>query len=157
MKRRLAVAAMGMITASMFVPMSTAGAAPVFTERGDCPKGEKYFLFEYNDSATVGVDSGCSKKNDVTGAEVPGLIANKLHVSCSDKFIGGVGQKSDLGSASRRVVAYTIMKDGKVECGQGDPIPAGGIVGAAILAGAAAGYVALRQRRNSDDDIPVLQ
>lgn len=89
----------------------------------DCPTGQTFYLWKYNDSATVGVDKGCATSNDVTRATNPSLIANLLHVSCSDTISAdGVPSKSDLGSPSRRVVAYVIQKgkDGKV-CGMGNP------------------------------------
>ena len=80
-----------------------------------CPSKQTYFRFLYTDGLT---DEGCAKKNDVTPAEVPGLVATKLHVSCSDTFTNGVPKKSVIGN--RRVAAYLIIKgDGKKTCGEG--------------------------------------
>lgn len=95
-------------------------------QAGSCPdKKQIYFKFQYNDSGAVGIDEGCSEKNDVTRAAMPGLVANRLHVSCSDKISPeGVPTKSDLGDPSRRVTAYFISKDGgKKTCGQGTFTP----------------------------------
>lgn len=161
-----ALASFGLLSVPGLV--SSASAAPAFTEPEDClgstsgkkkAKGDTYFLFEYNDSNVVGVDSGCATKNDITRADVPGLIANTLHVSCSDKFIGGVGQKSDLGVTAdgtpRRTVAWLIIKDGgKKTCGVGTPIPADGSIAGWLVAGGAgaAGLaaVALQRRRRTN-------
>ena len=80
-----------------------------------CPGKQTYFRFQYSDGLT---DEGCASKNDVTPAEVPGLVASKLHVSCSDTFTNGVPKKSVIGN--RRVDAYLIIKgDGKKTCGEG--------------------------------------
>jgi hypothetical protein len=148
----------------MAIVPSVASAAPPFTEPEECAdqlgseKGS-YFLFEYNDSDTVGVDSGCADKNEVTSADVPGLIATALHVSCSDEFPGGVPEKSDLGDPDRRVVAWQIIKFDKGEvkktCGVGDPIPSGGTAGyaatIALVAAAGAGLTALAFRRRQNN------
>jgi uncharacterized repeat protein (TIGR01451 family) len=79
-----------------------------------------YYKWEYNDSATVGIDEGCSQSIDVYKTQVPSLVATYLHVSCSDKISSdGVPTKSKLGDPNRRVKAYYILKpDGKT-CGQG--------------------------------------
>ena len=37
--------------------------------RRTVPVTSTYFLFEYNDSTTVGIDSGCADKNDVTRSQ----------------------------------------------------------------------------------------
>ncbi len=80
-----------------------------------------YYRFEYNDSAQVGIDTGCSSGNEVTRSTNPALVATSLHVSCSDKISAdGVPTKSVLGDPNRRVKAYFISKEGgKKTCGQG--------------------------------------
>jgi hypothetical protein len=115
------------------------------------------FLIEYSDTNVVGVDSGCATRNDIDRSTNPGLIANRLHVSCSDDFIGtGTTAKSDLGSPTRSVVAYTIWKiDTKkgtveVKCGQGTPIPAGGIAGMAVIALVVGGFVLYGNHRRTN-------
>lgn len=171
MKRNLLLAVLGALLAVMALP-AVASAEPAFTQPSDCTGGKKstYFLFEYNDSAEVGRDSGCATQNDITSAQVPGLIATELHVSCSDSFPNGIPVKSDLGDPDRRVVAYTIIKDGgKKTCGMGTPctdpdpevcfpdteIPAGGPIGyMAALGGLGAVYLVVRnvRRRNAAVD-----
>jgi hypothetical protein len=128
-------------------PPGGIGGLPI--DPSTCTSDSKIaFLIEYNDTNVVGVDSGCAEKNDIDRSTNPGLIARNLHVSCSDDFIGtGTTEKSDLGSPTRSVVAYTIWKiDTKkgtveVKCGQGTPIPAGGIAGMAVIALAVGGFV----------------
>ena len=157
MTKRLA-ALLALVAASLVLQVSPASAAPTFTEPSQCTgKADTYFLFQYNDSGTVGLDSGCAEKNDVTSAQVPGLIANELHVSCSDQFPGGVPEKSDLGDPNRRVVAWLIIKDGgKKTCGVGTPVPAEGgtsstLIGAAAIAGVGLlGYGVQRRRRTAE-------
>ena len=82
-----------------------------------CAAKEKFYVFEYNDSDVVGIDTGCGTSNDVTTP-----IAPKLHISCSDMFPGGVPQKSDLGDPNRRVAAFYITSDKKT-CGSGTFTP----------------------------------
>ncbi len=87
----------------------------------DCPSGQIFFMWKYNDSATVGIDKGCATTNNVTRAIKPDLIANLLHVSCSDTISpDGVPTKSDLGDPARRVASYVIQKGDKI-CGMGNP------------------------------------
>jgi hypothetical protein len=70
--------------------------------------------FQYSDGhSDVGI---FCQGNDITS----GIHVNSLHVSCSDKFEGGVGQKSDL--AGHTIVSWSIKKldkDGEVDkvCG----------------------------------------
>ncbi len=99
-----------------------AGDFPVASNPVNTCSGKSIFYrFEYNDSASVGVDSGCAEKNEVTRSTNPRLVATSLHVSCSDKISAdGVPTKSELGDPNRRVKAYFISKDGgKKTCGQG--------------------------------------
>jgi uncharacterized repeat protein (TIGR01451 family) len=92
-----------------------AGGGSAVPTSNPCPGKQTYFRFQYTDGLT---DEGCGTKNDVTAAEVPGLVANELHISCSDTFTNGVPRKSDIGN--RRVAAYLIIKgDGKKTCGEG--------------------------------------
>lgn len=162
--RKLIWASLGATLAFLALP-SVASAAPAAVTPAQCRSaGQTYFILEYNDSATVGIDQGCASQNDVTSAQVPGLIARELHVSCSDKFEGGVGQKSDLGfgvgSPLRTVVAWQIIKkDGKT-CGVGTPIPQGGSLGLAgttaiIVAIGAVGVGVAKARRRSTDSAVV--
>jgi hypothetical protein len=149
----------------MAIVPGVASAEPPFVERGDCPGDTNYFLFEYEDSDVVGVDSGCAEKNDVYPSDIPGLIANKIHTSCSDKIPDGSepADKSDFGRKAdgslRYVEAYLIIKlkkDGQVDktCGVGDPIPSGGTAGyattIALVAAAGAGLTALAYRRRQN-------
>jgi hypothetical protein len=164
----LAIAGAAMLLA--LVP-TAASAAPDFTEPSQCSDKDKaYFLFEYEDSESVGVDSGCSDSNEVFPSDVPGLIANELHVSCSDKIPDGSApaDKSDFGRKAdgslRYVTAYTIFKFKKGEidkkCGEGNPIPSGGVAGNALAIGgiAVAGLgltvVAARRRKQSLEATP---
>ena len=163
----LAIAGAAMLLA--LVP-TAASAAPDFTEPSQCSDNKAYFLFEYEDSDSVGVDSGCSDSNEVFPSDVPGLIANELHVSCSDKIPDGdqPADKSDFGTKAdgslRYVTAYTILKfkNGEVDkqCGVGDPIPSGGVAGNALAIGgiAVAGLgltvVAARRRKQSLEATP---
>ncbi len=116
-----------------FVSASPASSQPTAPSAGDelpslppgvvndCPSGQIFYLWKYNDSATVGVDKGCATQNDVTRAQDPDLIATLLHVSCSDTISpDGVPTKSNLGDPARRVAAYVIQKDRKI-CGRGNP------------------------------------
>lgn len=95
------------------------------TFENTCSDKETYYKFEYNDSGTVGIDEGCSDDKDVKRSNVPGLIANNLHVSCSDKIdASGLPSKSDLGDPNRRISAFHIEKDGgKKSCGEGTFTP----------------------------------
>ena len=91
---------------------------------GSCPDKQIYYKWEYNDSATVGVDEGCATKNEVYKTDVPTLVATSLHVSCSDKISAdGVPTKSNLGDPNRRVKAYFILKSDGKTCGQGTFTP----------------------------------
>ncbi len=86
------------------------------------PAARYFFIWKYNDSATVGFDKGCSTSNNVTRATKPDLIANLLHVSCSDTISSdGVPTKSDLGDPARRVASYVIQKSSGKICGMGNP------------------------------------
>ena len=86
-----------------------------------CDDKQTYFKFQYNDGR---IDQGCFKKNDVTRNDIPGLIANELHISCSDTFTNGIPKKSDLGDPNLRVAAYRIIKGGgKKTCGFGTFTP----------------------------------
>ena len=72
-------------------------------------------------------------------------------MSCSDKGMDtGIPEKGDLGDPARRVVAYQIYKDGKLQCGNGTPIPGGGFAGLGLftLAVGGLGMVSLRRRRS---------
>ena len=151
--RKLMWATLGALLAFVALP-SAASAAPAAVTPEQCKSaGQTYFIFEYDDSDEVGIDQGCASQNDITDAQVPGLIATELHVSCSDLFVGGVGQKSDLGDPARRVVAWKIIKfkNGQLykTCGVGTPIPAGGSIGlfAVTAAVAGAGALALGARK----------
>lgn len=126
----LVIAVAALVPAFVSAPSATsAPTLPAAADGGslppgvvnDCPSGQIFFLWKYNDSATVGVDKGCATSNDVTRSTHPGLIAALLHVSCSDKISpDGVPTKSDLGDPARRVVAYAIQKGDKV-CSMGNP------------------------------------
>ena len=164
MIRKLTMAMVGAALLLVALP-SVASASTPFVEPSQCTGKQIYFLFEYEDSDTVGVDSGCADGNTVTRANIPSLVANELHVSCSDDIPDGnqPAKKSDFGvkadGSLRYVEAYTILKlkDGRVDkqCGFGDPIPSGGIAGNAMTVGlvAAAGVgitlLATRRRKAS--------
>ncbi len=107
---------------AVFLPAASASAATPPGVVNPCTGKQIFFFFRYNDSATVGVDQGCSTTNDVLKTNVPTLVATKLHVSCSDDISPeGVPTKSILGDPNRRVAAYFIQKpDGKT-CGFGNP------------------------------------
>ncbi len=90
----------------------------------NCTGKTIFYRWEYNDSAAVGVDTGCAASNNVTRAENPALVATSLHVSCSDTISpDGVPTKSDLGDPNRRVKAYFIQKSDGKTCGQGTFTP----------------------------------
>lgn len=162
MMRKLTIAMVGAALLLVALP-SAASAAPPFTEASECSGDQRYFLMEYEDTGSVGVDSGCADQNDVTGADVPGLIANVIHTSCSDKIPDGndPAKKSDFGvkadGSPRFVTAYTIikLKDGRIDkqCGVGNPIPSGGIAGNALTLGfivaAGMGVTLLARRRRT--------
>jgi hypothetical protein len=151
MMRKLIAATVLAVLMSLFVVPFAAAQA----QTSPCEPGEYYFRFEYN-FGTGGdladrVDEGCWPRADVYQTQFPGLIATMLHVSCSDQFVGGVGQDSDLGDPNRRVVAwYVLTKNGKA-CGVGNPIPIGGLAGAGLLT-IAVGVVAFTQLRRRNDD-----
>lgn len=164
MRRKLA-AVLGMVLLTMLGASATVSAKdapapppalpPGVTTPDQCSGKQIYYFFQYNDSAAVGFDSGCNEGNEVTRATNPGLIATSAHVSCSDKFEGGLPQKGNLGDSNRRVVAYYILKGDKT-CGFGTPdtgIPAGGLVGGAIVAAGLAGAAVVVQRRRRTADI----
>ncbi len=104
--------------------------------------------FRYTDGHT---DQGkfCDTKKDLT-QEDQGLHVESLHVSCSDKFEGGEGQKSDLDG---HIVEYYSIKwyegdELKKSC-EGGEVPVFGTVLASALAvglGALA-YVGVRRRK----------
>lgn len=143
--RTVLVLAMLMSLSLALVP--TAASAQ---SASDCTGKQKFFLFEYN---TGQVDSGCADKNDVDRSTHPGLIAVKLHVSCSDTFTNGIPRKGDLGDPNLRVVAYFIegdvSKPGNKTCGIGTPISAGGPAGAILLTSGLALTLGLGLRRRS--------
>ena len=61
----------------------------------------------------------------------------------------GIPDKGDLGNRNRRVVAYQIFKDGKLKCGNGTPIPAGGFAGLGLFALAIGGLGIMKLRKRS--------
>lgn len=143
--RKLILAVAVMATALVAIP-GTAGAAD---SPADCAGFDIFYQVQYTDGS---LDSGCSNDKNVTRAQNPNLLANELHVSCSDEFgINGGKLKSDLGG--RQVEAYLIVKGikkGKLKtCGVGTPIPAGGTAGygIAVAAVALAGGAALATKR----------
>lgn len=119
-----------------------------------CADKQIYFFFEYNDSNVIGFDSGCADQNDITPQTNPGLKVPGLHVSCSDPFTNGLPSKSSLGDPNRRIVAYYIDKGSKT-CGFGTPtvIPAGGLIGGALVATGLAGAAVVVQRRRREASI----
>ena len=152
------------LTAALALALTLAVAAPTAASAqstNPCTgKADTYFKFQYNFGVNGDViDEGCADGNEVTRADVPDLIANELHVSCSDKFPGGIPEKSDLGDPNRRVEAWFISKDGgKKTCGVGTPIPAGGVMGQGLLIVGAAGLataVGFEARRRRHAASPV--
>ncbi len=98
--------------------LGTVGSTGTLPGPNPCAVGDRFYVFEYNDSDVVGIDKGCSSKKEVTTS-----VAPKLHLSCSDKFPGGKPEKSDLGDPSRRVLAYYITDGKKKTCGSGTFTP----------------------------------
>ena len=87
------------------------------------------FVFEHTDGSTTEI-SGVATDNDTFIAEAGGTSVENptgmfVHVSCSDEFPGGWGEKEGPVQGvdtEWRVKRYTINKDGKI-CQGGDPIP----------------------------------
>jgi len=144
--RKMILAVAVMAAALVAIP----GTASAADSPADCAGSKIFYQVEYTDG---GVDSGCSNDNEVTRADNPNLLANTLHVSCSDKFgFDGKKIKSDLGG--RQVAAFLIVKDLNKDkpktCGEGTPVPAGGALGYGLViaaAAAVAGGGALISRR----------
>lgn len=149
--RKLILAVVVMAAALVAIP----GTASAADGPADCAGSKIFYQVEYTDG---GVDSGCADKNEVTRADNPALLANTLHVSCSDHFgLDGKKIKSDLGG--RQVAAFLIVKDLNKNkpktCGEGTPIPSGGTLGygiAVVAAAALAGGGALVSRRRVSTD-----
>ena len=104
-----------LLVAVLALVASSLGLANADTPDGVLADGTCVAIdFAYDDGATdVGVY--CGFGNELNQTTVPSLTATTLHISCSDEFPGGVGEKSDLGG--RLVTSWSIQKykDGELD------------------------------------------